>query len=676
MALWAPVAYTLAVAQSETTQPEREACDPAPGLLGPDRPLRGLFGIGPKTAERLQQQGIATLLDLLSLFPTRGVPLVELAAPCASAVGQFVRLRGTVASARLAWLPGRRAMVTVQFVGDGGAAFSAPFFNQPWLKNAYPVGQTRTVEGQLLQKGRRFVVQGAKVAPADAAPTGAVQLRYRELDGIAAPRLRRLLEQGLAAADWAAFARHVPPLPAGLHEFDATARELFFAMHQPVDHGQHERARRSLAVREATTLLREVALRKSARQRRQAESFPVDERLTARILGRLPFALSPDQLQAVRELWRLLAGPAPMGALLQGDVGAGKTAVAAAAALAVLAKGAQVAFLAPTEVLAEQHCRVVSGWLEGAAVSVQLLVGSLDARRRKVLQAQMRQPGPRLWFGTHALLSEGVEFARLGLVVVDEQHRFGVEQRERLVHKGADPHVLCLSATPIPQTLALSWFGDLDLVSLRQRPSARALPKAVHVPAAEWRRVVRAIARAARRGGACYVVCPTIGAPDEKGSAMRAFELLRQDFSCRLVHGRMAAKEQRDAIAAFRRGDCDVLVGTTVLEVGVDVERATLMVIVQPERFGLSTLHQLRGRVGRGARRGLCIACGERTERVQALCRSADGFALAEQDLLLRGAGELLGTQQSGFASLRALDLAADRDLLLQVRDAVAQEQA
>ncbi len=658
--------------RSPRTEPTSAEAEPSRIAL--DGPLRPLGGVGPKTEERLQAVGIATVLDLLLRFPRRCRELVELEVPDAAHAGQLVRMRGVVTAARRVFLPGRRAMVTIAFRTESGAAFEAPFFNQPWLVRAYPVGSEKVVEGTLVQKGKRFSVQGARVLAADAAHKGAVQLRYAEIDGVAASRFQAWVDAALEHADWSSYS--LPELPAELAEFGLDARALFFAMHRPKDLEEHERARRHFAVREAVALFAKVEAARSRRTQRRAEPFVVDAAIEARIRARLPFALTDEQDHAVRAMWRKLEGPAPMGVLLQGDVGTGKTAVAVAAALAVVARGAQAAFLLPTELLAEQHCRTVSLWLDGSGVSVQLLTGSLDARTRRTLAATMRQPGPRIWFGTHALLSDDAEFARLGLVVVDEQHRFGVGQRMQFVQKGDDPHVLVMTATPIPRTLALALFGDLDLVSLRQRPHGRPLPRAVHVPAAEWPRALRAIARAVRRKGRVYVVCPAVGEDSAKGSAVRVFEELKAQFRCRLVHGRMASSEQQDALSAFRRGDCDVLVGTTVLEVGVDVPQATLVVVVDADRFGLATLHQLRGRVGRGGRRGLCVLCGETTDRVQALTKTTDGFELAEVDLMLRGSGELLGTQQSGFSELCALDPIADRELLLRVRKAVAGDDA
>ena len=640
--------------------------------VAPAGPVRQLAGIGPTTAARLCAAGIATVHDLLATVPRRCRDLDRIDAPSEQHVGKLVRIDGVVKSTRRVFLPLRRAMVTVVFDAIGGGSFDVLFFNQPWLKDAYAIGESRTVEGTLHKKGKRFVLHGGRVLPVGADVSGAVQLRYPEIDGIAGAKFAQWIGVALERVDWATL--HLPPLPLALRDLDLDAQSLFFAVHRPVNVAQHERARRRFAVAEAVALFHKVAAARARRESRCAESFAVDDVITSRILARLPFPMTDEQRAATAAIWQRLRGPSPMGVLLQGDVGTGKTAVAVAAALAVVARGAQVAFLSPTELLAEQHCLAISAWLEGSGVSTQLLTGSVEARARKQLLALMRQAAPRIWFGTHALFSDDASFARLGLVVVDEQHRFGVEQRMRLVHKGEDPHVLVMTATPIPRTLALSLFGDLDLVTLRHRPHGRPLPRAAYAPAEQWPRVVRAIARAVRRKGRVYVVCPVVGAEEKKGSAVRLFESLHRSFRCRLVHGRMSAREQQDALSAFRRGDCDVLVGTTVLEVGVDVPDATLMVVVQAERFGLATLHQLRGRVGRGARRGLCLLCGAKTDRVAAITSTTDGFELAEIDLRLRGSGELLGTQQSGFDELRAIDPVVDFELLQRVRAAVLAE--
>ncbi len=641
----------------------RGAIEPVAKMLDPEAALTCLPGIGPTTAARLEGVGLRTLLGLVLFFPRRYRALQELPAPREESAGELVRLRGTVHGVRSAWLPGRRSMVTVVFACDDGSMFEAPFFNQPWLKRNYPPGQQRQVEGVLVKKGRRFLLQQARVLPLAAPASGDVQLRYPDIDGIAGARLQKWLAAVLADLDWSRV--RLDPLPAGLDEFSHDAASLLLAMHRPRSVDEHEHARTHFAVREAVALFGEVERARRARAQRPAKSFAVDDALAARILARIPYALTADQDAAVRALWQRLAGPAAMGVLLQGDVGTGKTAVAIAVALAVLARGASVAFLAPTELLAEQHAMHVARWLAGSNVQVMLCTAASP------LPAAASH-APALVFGTHALLSSGLALPRLGLVVVDEQHRFGVQQRMALVHKGDNPHVLVMTATPIPRTLALVLFGDLDVVSLRQRPPGHRDVRAFHVPGPKWQRAMRSIARAVARRGRVFVVCPAVGEDGEKGGVMLMHEALAGRFRCGLVHGRLPAAERQAVLQAFRDGAIDVLIGTTVLEVGVDVPDATLIVVAAAERFGIATLHQLRGRVGRGARRGLALLCGVRTERVAAVCGTCDGFALAEADLAIRGSGELMGTQQSGFAELKALDPVADLELLLRVRKAVS----
>ncbi|MFN3244613.1 MAG: ATP-dependent DNA helicase RecG [Planctomycetota bacterium] len=637
------------------------ASEAAHGALSPDAPLTMLPGIGPTTASRLAAAGLRRAFDLVLWFPRRYRALREVRGPDQSLVGELVRIQAVVHNASLAWLPRRRAMVTITFACDDGSTFAAQFFNQPWMKKNYPVGQRRLVEGTLQVKARRFVVQQPKILPVGADPDGEVQLRYPEIDGVSDNKLRQWIGTVLDGLDYRAV--EMPPMPKGLEELTRSARQLLLAMHRPQDVAEHEHARRHFAVREALELFARVERARQARRRRSARAFPIDPQVCERILSRIPFALTNDQRDAVELLWQRLAGPGAMGVLLQGDVGTGKTAVAIAAALSVCARDGLVAFLAPTELLAEQHHESVSRWLHGSGIDVALCTAS---HRREVPRS-----GPRLVFGTHALMAGDVAMPGLGLVIVDEQHRFGVNQRMALVDKGDNPHVLVMTATPIPRTLALVLFGDLDAVVLRERPPGRGPVRAVHVPAANWSRAVHSIARAVRRGGRVFVVCPAVGEDGEKGGVLRVFETLRKTFRCGHVHGRMKASERQRQVALFREGITDVLVGTTVLEVGVDVPEATLIVVVSAERFGIATLHQLRGRVGRGRRRGLALLCGDKSERVAAICRTTDGFELAEADLALRGSGELLGTQQSGFGELRALDPIRDLELLRRARDAV-----
>ncbi len=641
-------------------------------LLDPAAPASSLAGIGPTTARRLAAQGLCTVLDFVTCFPRRCRPLRPLAVPEDAAIGELVRIGGHVHAVRRSFLPGRRSLVTVVFAARDGALFEVRCHNQPWLAKAYAVGQPRVVEGELQRQKGRYVLGQARILAADARPAGAVQLRYPEFDGVSTERLQRWIALCLDRLDWARLA--LPPLPRGLAEHDCDPRSLLLAMHRPADHAEHERARRHFALREAVGLFAAVERARRSRQQRPARPFAVDAVLRRRILARIPFALTADQEAAIDRIFAGLAGPAALGMLLQGDVGTGKTAVAIAAALAVVARGGQVAFLAPTEVLAEQHHANVSRWLLGSDVRVLLVTATQRQRAGDELAAALRDGGPQLVFGTHALLARDADLPRLSLVIVDEQHRFGVAQRMALVHKGDNPHVLVMTATPIPRTLALTLFGDLDVVLLREKPTGHRRVPARQLPAERWPRAMHSIARAIRRGGRVFVVCPAVGADGEKGGVVRVEQALAGRFRCGRVHGRMKAADRRAVLEAFRTGSLDVLVGTTVLEVGIDVPEATLIVVVAAERFGIATLHQLRGRVGRGTRRGLALLCGPRTDRVAAVCRTTDGFELAEADLALRGSGELLGTAQSGFHDLRALDPAEDLELLLQVRRAVAAE--
>jgi len=634
-------------------------------ILAPDAPVTCVPGIGPTSASRLAAAGITTVFDLLSFFPRRCRPLRDLDAPTDAAVGELVRLRGVVDGVRTAWLPGRRSMVTVAFAAADGSRFDAAFFNQPWLKKNYASGERRIVEGVLVQKGRRFLLQQPRILPLASEPVGDVQLRYAELPGIGGARLQQWLAHALAAIDWGRVL--LPPLPAALAEFAQDAPGLLLAMHRPRDLAAHEAARVHFAVREALALFTAVERARAARAARPARAFAVDGALAARIRARIPLVLTGDQERALAALWQRLAGPAAMGVLLQGDVGTGKTAVAIGAALAVLARGGSVAFLAPTELLAEQHHATVARWLHGSEVAVVLHTAANRA-------GPGVGNGPCLAFGTHALLTGEFALPGLSLVIVDEQHRFGVAQRMALVHQGENPHVLVMTATPIPRTLALAMFGDLDVVVLAERPPGRRPVRAHWLATDRWSRAVQSIARAVRRRGRVFVVCPAVGEDGEKGGVLRMHAALQQRFRCGLVHGRLPAGQRQQVLAAFRDGALDVLVGTTVLEVGVDVPAATLIVIAAADRFGIATLHQLRGRVGRGARRGIALLCGPRTERVAAVCRTTDGFELAEADLALRGSGELLGEAQSGFTELRALDPVDDLELLLRVRKAVSAE--
>lgn len=630
-------------------------------------PLRDLRGVGPKVEAALHAVGLRTIADLLAFFPRRGEHVRELRAPCDDGVGSLVRFPCTVESAAVQYLPRRRSLVRVRVVAADGTRCEVAYFNQPYLARTFASGQERVAEGVLLRDRQRFVLRPGRLLAAASVESGPVRLRYPAIEGVSEQRLRRFLREALSRA--ALDASPLAPLPSALAGEDLTYRDAVFAMHAPGSAAEHERARRFFAVHEALGVF--AAIERARRARAEALAPPVrfSAVLEARLRARIPLQWTDDQSAALAELRRGLAGPAPLGLLLQGDVGTGKTAVAVWAALAAVASGLQVAFLAPTELLAEQHHAKVCQWLVGSRVRVELLTGSLSRPARTSADAAVASGEAQIVFGTHALLSAATRFSRLGLVVIDEQHRFGVEQRQMMVRKGTHPHVLVLTATPIPRTLAFVLFGDLQVALLRTRPGGSRPAPARHVRGQAWARVQRCITRRLGRGRNVYVVCPSIDADEHGATAVHAF--LSRRFTCGLVHGRLRAGERLDVLRRFRAGELQVLVGTTVLEVGLDVPSATLMVVVEAHRFGLATLHQLRGRAGRAAARGLCLVLGPQTERTRALCRTTDGFVLAELDLALRGSGELLGLRQSGSGELRALDPVGDLELLARVRAAV-----
>jgi ATP-dependent DNA helicase RecG len=553
-------------------------------------------------------------------------------------------------------------------VGDGTGVMTATFFNQPWLANQYKPGTRLMLQGKYQGRNRFRVSTHARTE--EVAAVGDAVAEYPATKGITSTQIMAKVREHRAAV-----ADVVEPLPAAIRVAEKLPprAEAIAAAH----FGDREAGRRRLAFDEL--LVDQIVQLRLRRERRgEQRAAPLREPAT---LSRewqqtqLPFAPTGDQVVAMAEVDRDLSGERPMSRLLMGEVGSGKTVVALHAMLRAVEHGMQAALMAPTETLAEQHFATLQALMPGALVPVALLTGSTPAGRRADLLGKLATGALPLVVGTHALIEETVIFDRLAVAVVDEQHRFGVRQRAALDAKAPDgfaPHVLHMTATPIPRTLRLASFGALDVTTLRELPKGRR-PIATHVVSteAERARAYERIREELRAGRQAFVVCPLV----EESEALQAraataeYERLRatefKDFRVVLLHGQMRSREKAEAMEAFAGGAADVLVATTVIEVGIDVPNATVILVEDADRYGISQLHQLRGRVGRGEHASLCLLFGPKdSARLRALERHRDGFKLAEIDLELRGEGELTGTRQSGLARFRFARLPEDADVL------------
>jgi ATP-dependent DNA helicase RecG len=650
-----------------------KAWPPTPRALRPDRlelDLASLPGVAATTQRKLGKLGLSTVRDVLEHRPRRYETAADEVSIAALREGEEVVVTGRVLNVEKRPMRGRRRTRIVARVDDGTAAVSVTWFNQPWLADRLKPGTEVRLRGKLGRWGfepRSYDIGDAR-ATADFAPV------YPAAEEIAAATVRRVVDAALPLAV------HVPdPLSAELREREGLAlkRDALAAVHRPRDLDEAETARRRLAFEELLVLQVGIARRVAEREKTLAPELGRPGELIRRYREALPFALTPYQEQAIREIDGDLARTSPMQRLLQGDVGSGKTVVALYTLLRAVESGRQGALMAPTETLAEQHFLTIADLCLELGVSCALLTSSSKKREREAAL------GADVVVGTHALIQEGIQLRDLAVAVVDEQHRFGVEQRSALA-AGRAPHVLHMTATPIPRTLALTVYGDLAVSEIAKPPASR---KPVITSWIAEERASEAYVRLTRLlsdGRQAYVVCPLIEASEtslaraaeEEAERLRRTEL--HDFRVGCLHGRLKAAQRRDLMARFKARELDVLVATTVIEVGVDVPNATVMIVQEADRFGLAQLHQLRGRVGRGAEQSYCLlvsrAKEELTEsahaRLQALVDTTDGFELAEVDLELRGGGALLGTRQSGLSDLRFAHLRRDRDLLEQARAA------
>lgn len=660
-------------------------------------PVTELRGVGPGIAGRLATIGIETVLDVLFHLPlryedrTRIRPIGELVAGHAS----FTCGRIENAAVRFGR---RRSLVVAVGDGTGTMAIRLFHFNENQRRQLRPgrriscYGEARTASGgiEMVHPEYRLLDDTDEVETADR-----LTPVYPAASGLGQALIRRLVEQALDRLDCNSDIADLLPEPVAVrHGLVGLCHALRTIHRPPAESGtetplHHEHpARRRLAFEEL--LAQHLALRVVRRRldRRRAARLAHGDDLVRRFIDSLPFELTAAQRRVLHEVRTDLARTRPMHRLVQGDVGAGKTVVAALAAMVAVANQRQVALMAPTELLAEQHCTSFRGWLEPLGIEVVWLSGRLSSRERGRAMAEIANGRAAVAVGTHALFQSQVVFANLGLVIVDEQHRFGVEQRLALRGKGErgglQPHQLIMTATPIPRTLAMTAYADLDTSVVDELPPGRTPVETAVAPSERRPEIVTGIRRACMNGEQAYWVCTTIEESEALACAAAedtARELTEAlpELRVGLVHGRMPPADKDAAMAAFKQARIDVLVATTVIEVGVDVPNASLMIIENAERLGLAQLHQLRGRVGRGAQRSACVMMydGPLAEtaraRLEVLRATGDGFEIAQRDLEIRGPGELLGTRQTGLAQLRIADLARDLPLLPDVERAATE---
>ncbi len=624
-----------------------------------------LPGVGPALEQKLAKLGLRRLRDLLEHRPHRYEQAVPERPIADLLAGEEAAIAGEVKRVSVR-RPSRRLAIVQARVADGSDEITAVWFNQAWLAEKLQPGTQVRLRGQL--KRNEFAVRSYDLngvsATADFAPV------YPASEEVPPKRLRALVERALAHA------RDLPdPLPAPLKVSERLPlrADALVALHKPRSEEEGEQGRRRLAFDELLVLQVGLARARAGREAAVATELGEPGELTANYRKLLPFTLTPDQERALKEIDADLARAAPMQRLLQGDVGSGKTVVALYALLRAVEAGQRGALMAPTETLAEQHFLTIEPLCAQLGVRVALLTGSVKS---DVESAQ-------IVVGTHALIQEGVELEQLAVAVVDEQHRFGVEQRRALV-EGRTPHVLHMTATPIPRTLALTVYGDLHVTEIANPPASRKPIVTSWVTAERSSEAYTRLRKHLDAGRQAYVVCPLIEESETsqaraaEGEAERLRRVELKGYRVGLLHGRLRPAERRELMGRFKAGELDVLVATTVIEVGVDVPNATIMIVQEADRFGLAQLHQLRGRVGRGAEQSYCLLISRQREeltdnaqeRLQALVDSTDGFELAEKDLELRGEGQLLGTRQAGLSEFRFTRLRADRPLLERARAA------
>ncbi|MFN0156394.1 MAG: ATP-dependent DNA helicase RecG [Gaiella sp.] len=642
-----------------------------------DQPVGVLPGVGPAVARRLGKLGLHSVRDVLLHRPRRyEAPLAP--TPIALLFGEEEAVLEGVVRRASGRRRGRLHMLTVHLADDSGE-IRATWFNQPWLEAKLLPGTLVRVRGRRNRFG--FAVETYDLGePADTADFAPV---YPSTDDLAQKQLRSITA---AALERARDLEDRLPAPLRAAEGLPLACDAIVALHRPQALEEAERARRRFAFEELLVLQLALARRNAEREALVASALEPPGALATALRESLPFTLTAGQEQAIEQIDADLGRPVPMQRLLQGDVGSGKTVVALYALLRAVESGRQGALMAPTETLAEQHFITLEGYCARLGVRVSMLTSALPARERAAVRQLLESGDAGIAVGTHALIQREVRFADLAVAVVDEQHRFGVGQRAALA-EGRSPHVLHMTATPIPRTLALTVYGDLSVSEIPAPPAERKPIVTAWVTEERSSEAYTRLRRHLDDGRQAYVVCPLIEASEntvaraaeDEAERLRGAELSGYRVGC--LHGRLRPVERRSVMAAFAAGELDVLVATTVIEVGVDVANATIMIVQEADRFGLAQLHQLRGRVGRGAEQSYCLLISRlrdelsegAVERLEAMVETTDGFALAERDLELRGEGQVVGARQSGLSDLRFTSLRSDRDLLDRARSLAAE---
>ncbi len=657
--------------------------------------VRYVTGVGPKLAEKFSRLGVETALDLLHYYPRRYLDRSAIAPINKVRLGEDVTVIGRVVKIDKKFLPHKHKKILTVDITDGDGYLSAVWFNNWWHADKMPVGTEVSFSGRVVFSYGRLQMtnpaydilgdgsgrgDGGEEAEAEEKQTwntGRIIPLYPASGEIQTNTIRRVIANLLSS---------LPPIkdPApedilrsrGLMPMDKAVRQV----HLPDDADSVRAARKRLIYDEFFYLELGLAMRKA---RLEVNQKGIAQKTTGKIVDeffqRLPFKLTADQASVIEEIKEDMENPAPMHRLLQGEVGSGKTAVAVAALVMTVNSGYQGAIMAPTEVLAEQHALKIAELLPDG-VKMALLTGSTKASERAGILEKVKKGEIDMVAGTHAVIQEGVEFKKLGLAVVDEQHRFGVRQRLELRKKGNAPDVLVMTATPIPRTLALTLYGDLDVSVIHELPAGRREIETIVADANHRNEAYELIRQQIAMGRQAYIVCALVDESDKmelKAATAEAERLQKEvfpDLNVAVLHGQMKQTEKEKIMTAWRNGELDVLIATTVIEVGIDIPNATVMLIENAERFGLSQLHQLRGRIGRGEHKSFCVLFADPTtddakERMKAIADTADGFELAEADLRIRSEGQIFGPRQSGLPDLHIASVIKDLPVLLEARD-------